>query len=241
MTETENTQQQTKVAWSAQRSVWRFSMARLLLALILLFALTPFIEDLPNGDLVESGLMTLVLIASLRVVGRNPRILMMAALLVVPAIAGKWLNHVFPGSVSPYYFLVFGLAFVAFAVAVILRLLLRTRQVDTDLLCAGIVVYLLLGLLWSLAYVLLAQLAPGSFSFALAGSHMDGFNAFYFSFGTLSTVGFGDITPITKVARTLAVMEAVMGTFYLAILISRLVGMYSLTARTDFPQYSDKP
>ena len=61
---------------------------------------------------------------------------------------------------------------------------------------------------------------------------MGGFNAFYFSFSTLTTVGFGDITPLSKVARTLAVMEAVTGTLYLAILISRLVGMYSPSART---------
>ena len=70
---------------------------------------------------------------------------------------------------------------------------------------------------------------------------MDGFNAFYFSFGTLTTVGFGDITPVSKVARTLAVMEAVTGTFYLAILISRLVGIYSPTAQTDRLQHSDRP
>jgi hypothetical protein len=56
---------------------------------------------------------------------------------------------------------------------------------------------------------------------------MEGFNAFYFSFITLSTVGFGDITPVSKVARTLAAMEAITGLFYVAVLISRLVALYS--------------
>lgn len=242
MTETENTgEQQTKVAWLAERGVWRFSTVKLLLALILLFAVTPFIEDLPNGDMVESALFSLVMIASLRVTGRDSRILLVTALLFVPAIVGKWLNHFFPTHIPIHYFLVFGVAFIGFVVAILLRFILRTRRVDAEVLSAGIVVYLMLGLLWSLAYMLLAQLAPGSFSFALAESRMDGFNAFYFSFGTLTTVGFGDITPISKVARTLAVMEAVTGTFYLAILISRLVAMYSPAMQSDFPEQSDKP
>lgn len=244
MTERENTEEQpTKVARLAKRDVWRFSTVKLLIALILLFAATPFIEDLPNGELVESSLITLVLIASLRVVGGEPRILLMAALLVVPTVAGKWLNHLFPTNVSVHYFLIFGMAFMAFVAAVILRFILRTSRVDAEVLCAGIVVYLMLGLLWSLAYVLLAQVTPDSFSFAGAAnsaSRMDGFNAFYFSFGTLTTVGFGDITAVSKVARTLAIFEAVTGTFYLAILISRLVGMYSPSIGPDRGQNSDR-
>ena len=224
--------------------VWRISTVRLLVALILLFGVTPFVEELPNGDLVEVLLVTLVMIASLVAVNRNPRVLLAGALLFVPAIAGKWLNHVFPSHVSPLYFFVFGIAFFGFTICQLLRFILRTGRVDAGVLSAGIVVYLMLGLLWSLIYLLLAQLTPGSFSFALAGdsaSRMDGFNAFYFSFGTLTTVGFGDITPVSRVARTLAVMEAVTGTFYLAILISRLVGMYSQTAHATCPQHSDKP
>ena len=235
--------QKSESAGDSKPRAWRISTVRLLLALILLFAVTPFIEELPNGDLVESFLVTLVMIASLLAVDRNPRVLLTAALLFVPAIAGKWLNHVFPNQISPLYFPAFGIAFFGFTIYQILRFILRTGRVDAGVLSAGIVVYLMLGLLWSLIYVLLAQLTPGSFSFALAGdsaSRMDGFNAFYFSFGTLTTVGFGDITPVSKIARTLAVMEAVTGTFYLAILVSRLVGMYSTGAPINPSQPSSR-
>lgn len=236
--------QKGESAPDSKPQAWRISTVKLLVALILLFGVTPFIEELPNGDLVESFLVTLVMIASLVAVNRNPRVLLAAALLFVPAIAGKWLNHVFPSQVSPLYFPAFGIAFFGFTIYQILRFILRTGRVDVGVLSAGIVVYLMLGLLWSLIYLLLAQVTPGSFSFALAdnsASRMDGFNAFYFSFGTLTTVGFGDITPVSRIARTLAVMEAVTGTFYLAILISRLVGMYSQTAPATCPQHSDKP
>jgi hypothetical protein len=245
MTKTANMEEErNQIAGFLKSGVWRFSTVKLLIALLLLFALAPFIEDLPNGDLVESCLMTVVMIASLGVVGRKPQIFLVGALLFVPAIAGKWLNHFFPTHVPIHYFLVFGMAFIAFAAAIILRFILGTALVNTQVLCAGIVVYLMLGLLWSLAYMLVAQITPGSFSFALAAnsdSRMDGFNAFYFSFGTLTTVGFGDITPVSKVARTLAVVEAVTGTLYLAILISRLVGRYSSATTADGLQHSDKP
>src|SRR6476619_2931897 len=82
--------------------VWRISTVKLLIALILLFAVTPFVEDLPNGDFVESGLVTLVMLASLIAVGRDHRVFILAALLFFPAIAGKWLNHFFPHYVSPF-------------------------------------------------------------------------------------------------------------------------------------------
>jgi hypothetical protein len=62
---------------------------------------------------------------------------------------------------------------------------------------------------------------------------MNGFNGFYFSFITLSTVGYGDITPVSRIARWLAAMEAMTGLLYVAILISRLVGLYSSAKSND--------
>ena len=174
-------------------------------------------REFPNGDFVESGLVTLVMIASLIAVGRDRRVLISAAAFFVPAIAGKWLHHFFPNHVSALYFPVFGIAFFAFTIYRILRFILETTHVDTEVLSAGIVVYLMLGLLWAQAYILTAQITPNTFHFPLAersAGRMGGFNAFYFSFSTLTTVGIGDITPLSKVARTLAVMEAVTGTLY---------------------------
>jgi uncharacterized membrane protein len=98
-------------------------------------------------------------------------------------------------------------------------------------LCAGISAYLLLGLLWALAYILVGSLSPDAFRFTTGppdSRSMEGFNAFYFSFVTLSTIGFGDIAPVSNVARMLVVMEAITGLFYMAILIARLVSMQPL-------------
>ena len=222
---------------------WRVSTVKLLIALIFLFAVTPFVENLPNGDFFESGLITVVMVASLIAVHRDHRVLVSAAVLFVPAIVAKWLSHFFPNYVSPPYVHSFAIAFFAFTIYQILRFILQTTHVDTEILSAGIVVYLMLGLLWSQAYVLLGEITPDTFQFPVAehpARHMGGFNAFYFSFSTLTTAGFGDITPISKIARTLAIMEAVTGTLYLAILISRLVGMYSPNTGANLPENSEK-
>jgi hypothetical protein len=87
----------------------------------------------------------------------------------------------------------------------------------------------MLGLLWTVAYWLVDQLTPGAFAFNGNAERQSirGFNAFYFSFVTLSTVGYGDITPVSKVARMLAAMEAITGLLYVAVLIARLVALYS--------------
>jgi hypothetical protein len=94
----------------------------------------------------------------------------------------------------------------------------------------------MLGLMWTMAYWLVDQLTPGgAFSFNTnAGTRsMNGFTGFYFSFITLSTVGYGDITPVSRLARWLAAMEAMTGLLYVAVLIARLVSLYSIPKSDD--------
>ena len=134
---TNSGEQRNKLARLSNPEMWRVSTVKLLIALVLLFALTPFIEDLPNGNFIESGLVTLVMVAALVAVARRPRVLVVAALLIVPAIAGKWLHHFFPGYVSVHYFLGFGIAFFGFTIYRIVRFILQTPYVDTEVLSAG--------------------------------------------------------------------------------------------------------
>lgn len=80
------------------------------------------------------------------------------------------------------------------------------------------------------SYLLVARADPDAFAFTAgpaAGQSLQLHNAFYFSFITLSTVGYGDIIPVSNVARMLAAMEAITGTLYVAVIISRLVALDS--------------
>lgn len=125
--------------------------------------------------------------------------------------------------------LVFALAFYVFAAGLIMAHVFSTEDVAADTLFGAASVYLLLGLVWTLAYTLLERIQPGSFSLSAAPTATDGaaiFDYLYYSFATLTTLGYGDITPLTAEARSLAILEAVTGVLYVAVLIARLVGMY---------------
>ena len=209
----------------------RYSTAEFLVALVLLFVATPFVEDLRYGANLEVSLMTLVLVSGVLAVGRSRNTLIWAAVLVVPAVTARWIHHFFPEHVfMAAVFLVAGLVYLVFLVVQFLRFILRAPRVNSEVMCAGISVYLLLGLAWTLGYLLVATLADAqhpAFVFNAGPATMTSFNAFYFSFVTLTTVGYGDITPVSNVARALAALEAMTGTLFVAVLISRLVALYS--------------
>jgi hypothetical protein len=207
----------------------RFTSVQLLVALALLFFFFPFVEEVKGGDIIVSILLSLVLLCAVLAVADRKRVLVIAVALAIPAIAGRWISHFRPDLVPPPVFLTAGLVLIAFVVANLLRFVLRAPSVNIEVLCASISAYLMLGLLWTVAYWLVDQLTPGAFAFNTNDGRQSihGFNAFYFSFVTLSTVGFGDITPVSKIARMLAAMEAITGLLYVAVLIARLVALYS--------------
>ena len=215
----------------------RFSAVQLLIALVAFFICAPFVEEIKGGDLIVSALFSLVLVAGVLAVAERKRTLIIAIVLAFPAIAGRWINHFRPDLIPPVVFLVSGLILIAFVVGHLLRYILRAPSVNTEVLCASISAYLMLGLMWTMAYWLVDQLTPGgAFSFNTnTGTHsMSGFTGFYFSFITLSTVGYGDITPVSRLARWLAAMEAMTGLLYVAVLIARLVALYS-SPKSDDP------
>ncbi len=216
---------------------FRFSAAFFLCALVLMLATSPFVELLKNGGSIDGALLTVVLGTGVLAVGRSHRTLFTAIVLVLPAVASKWINQFLPGFLPPEFHVISSLVFISFVLVQFLLFVLRAPRVNSDVLCAGIAGYLLLGMIWMMAYVLVSQFVPGSFSVVDGTSGPRGlqdFEAFYFSFITLSTVGYGDITPLSHSARTLALTEAMTGTIYIAVFISRLVALY--TAQESAPQ-----
>jgi hypothetical protein len=214
----------------------RFSTVQLLIMLAALLIAAPFVEEVEDGHLILSVLFSLVLIAAVFAVADRKRTLVIALVLAVPAIAGRWINHFRPDLVHPSVFLICSLVLLAFVIAHMLRFVLRAPVVNVEVLCGSIAAYLMLGLMWTVAYWLVDQLTPGgAFSFNTngGGQSINGFTGFYFSFMTLSTVGYGDITPISRFARWLAALEAMTGLLYVAVLIARLVSLYSRAKSDD--------
>ena len=131
------------------------------------------------------------------------------------------------------------IAFLLLVAGLITRNVWRERAVTSDTIVGGIAVYILLGVVWSAAYQLLEFLAPGSFTVASAsGGRWGPWEAapgqyprlFFFSFVTLTTLGYGDIVPASIPAAILTTVEAVAGPLYLTILIARLVGLHVASA-----------
>ena len=222
----------------------RFSAVEMLVTLVVLFAVLPFVDVLPNGKLIEAIVMTVFFFSAVLAVGGGRGMLLLTALLAVPAVLGRWINHLHPDWFpSPVYFIC-TILFLAFVIFHILGFVLRAPRVNGEVLCASISAYLSLGLLWTLAYRLVDTLTPSAFALnsPLTGNEpFDGFTAFYFSFTTLTTLGYGDITPVSRPARMLAVMEAMTGTLYVAVLIARLVSLYSAPVTSNPQHRSDPP
>jgi len=211
----------------AAKGVFRFSVVYFLCALVLNMLLSPFVDQVPGGFLLATVLMTLVFLSALLAIGGRVRT-MVGIVLVAPALLGEWLSYWQPDLLS-VVIRGSGVLFIGYVVLEFLRFIVRAPRVDFGVLCAGIATYLMLGLLWSFAYILVDRLVPSSFVFTVGpvSSHsMNNFNALYFSFTTLSTVGYGDIIPVSGVARMLAMVEAVFGMFYVTLLIARLVSLY---------------
>jgi hypothetical protein len=212
---------------------FRHSSGIFLGALVLMFIAFPFILDLQYGDLIQTMLLGSVLTSAVFAVGGRRKSLIIALSLIVPTIFCKWMNRMWPDVMPAQVFLGLGVGFLGYIIFQLMRFILRAPRVNSEVMCASVSCYLLLGLMWAFLYLIVARSTHGAFVYNAGpvDEHpMDGFTAFYFSFITLCTIGYGDITPASKVVRMLAVMEGITGTFYVAILIARLMSLYMAPA-----------
>ncbi|MBZ0255336.1 hypothetical protein K8I31_04705 [bacterium] len=122
------------------------------------------------------------------------------------------------------------IAFMAYAVLLLLQYIITATEVTDDVLFAAASVYILLGIAWSIGFALLEYFQPGSFQISDALLNQYAVREWplfaYYSFVTLTTVGYGDMTPISPLSQSMAILEALTGVFYMALIIARLVSMY---------------
>jgi hypothetical protein len=121
--------------------------------------------------------------------------------------------------------------FIGIAIFILIKKLFSEKKVTVDTIQGGSSVYLLMGIFWAFVYHILIIADPGAISFSSSGEELS--SILYFSFTTLTTLGYGDITPVSWVARNLTTLEAVIGQLFLAIFVARLVGLYIATHRNE--------
>ena len=204
--------------WADDKGLSIFSA----LLLVVVFVLPPLLAPGSGRRLAGEVFYTLLLISGVQALAqrRLGRFVLMPVAVVTIAVAlGSWILPV----PEPWVRGTSLLSLLLFLV-IVLGQTLRRGPVTFHRLQGAVAAYLLLGVVWADAYALVELLRPGAFSGPL--NPADGPRAFfYFSFVTLATVGYGDVLPVHPVARSLATLEAVTGTLYVAILVARLVSL----------------
>ena len=213
----------------------------LLVVLLLLLASAPLVDHFASRlhpilpHVLMGGFFFAMLLSAVYAVSDSRRTAVTATLLAVPTIAFWLIDLKFENDVVTQCQLAFAIVFVAYAIALILRHLFTADQATGNTVAASLCVYLLLGVLWAEVYSLLVVFEPGSFLITYLESDEPYFMrmggrgasyALYYSFVTMTTLGYGDIVPVTLASRTFAYVQAVMGQMYLAVLVARLVGLH---------------
>jgi hypothetical protein len=178
-----------------------------------------------SGVLIEWLLAASLLAAIMPVGGVRSRPYLLVGMLAVwlARPLTVWLEHPFYSAVTLVIWTAIGLL----ATAAALRFAMRATAVDAEHLYAALSAYLMAGVFFGLLYFVVEQLNPGTFT---SPTHLTQSSAIYFSFVTLATLGYGDIVPRGDIARGIAIVESLGGQLFLAVLVARLVSLYTRSA-----------
>jgi uncharacterized membrane protein len=211
--------------WSEDRSLTVF----LILLIAEIFVIAPINRTGLALGLVNNILFSLLLLAGLLTMTRHKALQAVVTIFVVLAVATHWARVVFGISGLEILDGLLMLACTIGFLAIVLWQVFREGPVTAHRIQGAVAGYLLISVIFSIAYSLIENLQPGSFQMPAAlGQYGEpqGQLFYYFSVVTLTTTGFGDITAVNPFARSLVMMEALIGQLYTAILIARLVSLH---------------
>jgi hypothetical protein len=204
----------------------RMLVALLGMLVLLIFAI-PLVPFDRAGRIVIDLFFSLLLLSGIATLARSRVVLWLGTALAAAALVVRFLDRLPPGiDLGRLDALLTGLTEATLA-AVLLVQLFRPGRVTFYRVAGAVVVFLLFGHVCVEAYYLIETMSPGSFRFVTPPNGRSGLNGrlVYFSFATLSTVGYGDVTAVNPLARSLAAIEALTGQLYPAILIARFVAL----------------
>jgi hypothetical protein len=199
----------------------------LLIALLLFLFSSALVNGMESSNLrifdqVASVVMLSIAVMSYRAARHK---FITAVLLTLGVLVIVLISQPYPSTAADLIHLALMLAFFTWATWMAARQVLFTGTVDSNTIVGSICIYLMIGLIWTLLYLFLVQAVPGAFTGVEQASWHANYAALsYYSFVTLTTLGYGDIAPAIPLAQFLAYMEAIVGVFYVAILVASLVG-----------------
>jgi hypothetical protein len=199
----------------------------ILLGLILgLLLLVPILNRFVAARIFIDIFLTAVIISMVYAMSQKKGHVIAGILLVLVTLGSLWLQYFYPNRSVEAIGMVTGVFFTALVIANIMGVMFKSEVVEREIIYQAILLYLLAAILWAFLYTLLELVDPASFNIDLSQGK-DHFLIFqYYSFVTITTLGYGDITPVTEVAKAFSVLEAIVGQIYLVVVVAWLVGMH---------------
>jgi hypothetical protein len=198
----------------------------LFLALLALLIALPFLAETAHGPVILLAVNVTVLLTAVAAVGRTWSSFVIAVILILPAIVFRFLA--LESGLPGYLVLTWGFTavFYVFILANLLHYVLRRDLMTSDKLYGAVAAYILVAILWANLHGITQYFYLNAYAFGGTPKTLDMTELIYFSFTTLATVGYGDITPALVQSRFLTILEMITGVMYVAILIARLTGVY---------------
>ena len=206
---------------------YRMRSIYLFISLIVFIAMIQFVDaSVINERLVANLLNMFVLLAAVAAVGRSLFSFVFALVLALPVFGFQWIGL---SQGEPVYMLwswALGALFYLVTLVYLLRYVFSSQVMTADKLFGAAAAYMLLGLLWSYLYLISQHYDQEAFKVYGVVTDLPIKDVIYFSFTTLTSTGYGDIAPLSSHTKTLATIEQIFGTLFVAILIARLAGIY---------------
>ncbi len=233
--------------WKRWIAMLNGTFVPLLVGLLILLVFTPLAEAWPLSSTI---LVSFVLITGVFAVHGNRLLRQVVVVFLAMVLGIRWLVHlhgeehkslvVVTHLAVGMYMLLLGLICVA--------TVLRRERITRDTVLGAICGYILIAYFFTFVYAIIEDISPGSFSDTAAVSAYDrprmgqiASELLYYSFTTLATVGYGDIVPVHRLARSVAILEMLAGPLYLAAFVARLVGAMNAGHSDGHDGSSDRP
>ncbi|MCP3942866.1 MAG: two pore domain potassium channel family protein [Desulfobacteraceae bacterium] len=203
------------------------------MAILLIYVIaTPFFALIMNEKLFLNIAFSAVMLSAIMTVSHKKKSRIWVVLLGFVCLVFIWLKVSIITSEIMLASVVLQALFNFFMVFIIILFIFETTVITRNTISAAVVAYLFVALSFADLFLMVELISPGSFSISHDRIMLDPSVLRYFSFVTLSTLGYGDIVPISSPAKNLVVAEALIGPIYLTVLIAKLVGGYGAQHHT---------
>jgi hypothetical protein len=213
----------------------RGNFVYLLVSLLGFLIIIAILDQYPmmGGDQILMFLIEGTLIVGIWSIARHRIWFRIGIVLIAVGAINILMHAIFAHAWANYVNLIVALSFYIFTTFLAFEVLFTGEKIDFNMIMGSVCVYILVGITWSIFYFFESLIHPGAFNGIVEEAGKRRFtDLLYYSYVTLSTLGYGDITPVSPIARTLAYLEALFGQFYIAILVASFVGMHISTKRS---------